>query len=49
MRKNQVEKNLVKENGQFVWMVTDGKQVKFAWPRDGKDSLTVADEMIANW
>ena len=49
MPKNKVEKNLTIVDGQYVWMVTNGINVKFAWPRDGKDSLTVANEMIAGW
>ena len=51
MKKKQrkVEKDLVRIDNLLVWAVTDGVRVLIAWPRDGKSSLIVADEMIENW
>ncbi len=37
------------ENGQQVWTVVKGGQVKYAWPKGGLDSLTIAKQIQANW
>jgi hypothetical protein len=36
-------------NGVHVWVVYKGGAVKYAWPRDGKSSREVANEIAANW
>lgn len=37
------------ENGQHVWIVFLGGQVKYAWPRNGMTSREVAEQLIKNW
>jgi hypothetical protein len=48
-KQRKVEKDLVRIDNRLVWAVTDGVRVLIAWARDGKSSLTVANEMIENW
>jgi hypothetical protein len=49
MKSPKVKMMPVLENGQHVWVVVKGGETKYAWPRNGKSSIEVAHEMVANW
>lgn len=41
--------DLVREAGRLVFTVTDGNEIKYAWPTATETSLEVAKKIQQNW